>query len=287
MILTRSSALASLLAAVCGGCFGLTSHPTQTVSVGDSANGFLRRGVSLPDQGAGFRRSRPGESTRFGTAEMVASIQRAAASVAERFPGTPPVRIGDLSAPDGGRHPRHRSHRSGRDVDLIFYATDALGRPVQGRGWLVFDRFGVARESRVPGEREASQDLFFFDEARNWQLVRSLLMDSEARVQWLFCSRGVKARLLEYAAIHEPDPEAIFRATWALHQPSRGNPHADHFHVRLFCTPEQMQLGCQDRGPRWPWLRKEVEKPEIGHEAYDDAALVHALLSEDATLPEG
>jgi penicillin-insensitive murein endopeptidase len=187
--------------------------------------------------------------------------------------------VGDLSSPAGGRHSRHGSHRTGRDVDVIFYVTDASGRSVRGRGWLAFDRFGVARETAAPGDGEPSNDLFFFDDARNWHFVRSLLTDPEASVQWIFCSRGVKARLLSYAAQHEPDPEVVFRASWVLHQPSRGHPHHDHFHVRVTCTADERLTGCYNREPIWPWLRA-VEKPADVHPApLTDEALVEALLA--------
>jgi hypothetical protein len=112
-----------------------------------------------------------------------------------------PLRIGDLSSPHGGRHDRHGSHRAGRDADVIFYATDAAGTPTRGRGWLAYDRFGAARE---PLEDGRPGRVFFFDDARNWAFVRALLLDPAARVQWLFVSSGVKARLLRYAPRTSP-----------------------------------------------------------------------------------
>lgn len=281
----RAVILAVALPLLLVGCVGFTPRPPATVSLGGASEGVLLRGKPIADQGLGYVRARPGESTRFGTPELLAALERAAASVAEHFPGSAPLRIGDLSSPSGGRHSRHGSHRSGRDVDTIFYVLDAEGRSVRGRGWLGFDRFGVARETGGPN---ATNELFFFDDARNWHFVRTLLLDPEASVQWIFCSTGVKARLLRYAAAHEPLPEVIFRAAWVLHEPSAGNRHDDHFHIRIACTAEQASLGCQDRAPIWPWIRKRVEKPagETGP-ALTDALLVHALLSEDGAEDSG
>ncbi len=271
---------ATLLAlALLAGCAGPRPAPGDTVSVGHAAGGHLVRGVSLADSGPGFVRARPGEETRYGTPELVGALTRAAARVAEAFPGGPPLRIGDLSLPLGGLHPRHNSHRNGRDADIVFYATDAAGRATRGRSWLAFDRFGLSRETHAPGGGAASNGLFFFDEARNWTFVRSLLLDPVADFQWIFCSNGVKSRLLRYAAVHEPDPEAIFRATWVLHQPSNGNPHADHFHVRVFCGPRQRALGCEDTGPRWAWLGDRPFKPDEASATLDDEALVGELLA--------
>ncbi|MEM9074060.1 MAG: penicillin-insensitive murein endopeptidase [Myxococcota bacterium] len=248
--------------------------PGTTVSHGDSANGWLEGGVSLPDQGAGFVRARPGESTRFGTPRLVGALTRATLDVDARFGGAP-LRVGDLSAPYGGRHRRHRSHRSGRDMDLIFYATDLEGRSVRGRGWVAFDRYGVGVEPADRGGR-----ILRFDDARNWALVRNLLLDEEAQVQWIFVSRGLKARLLRYAVEHEPNPEALFRAAWLLHQPSRGNPHADHFHVRVACGPLQRSIGCSDRGPVWSWWRDAAAKRD-SYAPYNDLGLVAAIVDGD------
>lgn len=263
------------------GCLGLTPIPGAPLSWGSSSDGLLFEGVALPNSGDGFVRARPGEDTRWGTPQTVSSLTAAAASVARTYPGGEPLRIGDLSYPNGGRHPRHRSHRSGRDVDVIFYVTDAAGRSTRGRGWLSFDRFGVARETISLGGDAPTNDLFFFDEARNWHFVRTLLLDPEANVQWIFCSRGVKTRLLSYAIAHEENPDAIFRAAWVLHQPSSGNPHSDHFHIRFSCTAEERALGCWDRGPLWPWIRHDVEKPAHAEATpLDDAALLRALFAE-------
>jgi penicillin-insensitive murein endopeptidase len=169
---------------------------------------------------------------------------------------------------------------------VIFYVTDASGHSVRGRGWIAFDRFGVARETDAPEGVTPSDELFFFDDARNWHFVRTLLLDESARVQWIFCSRGIKSRLLEYAMVHETDPRAIHRAAWVLHQPSSGHPHHDHFHVRMGCTPEERAAGCWQREPLWPWHRgADGEKAALGEEpaGLNDEALVEALASD---LPE-
>lgn len=245
-----------------------------TVSRGTSNRGYLSHAVEFPDEGPGFVRARPGERTRYGTPRLIAAITRAAAAVQERVPGSEPLRVGDLSYQHGGRHPRHGSHRSGRDVDLIYYATDIEGHPVRGRGWVAYDRFGAGRE---PSDRGG--EITLFDVARNWELVRAFVLDEDAQVQWIFCSHGIKARLLEYAAAHEENTQAIFRASWVLHQPRGRNPHADHFHVRVSCGPEQRAMGCRDRGPAWPWLADAMLK-NAASPALDDDAVIQALMGE-------
>ena len=48
--------------------------------------------------------------------------------------------------------------------------------------------------------------------------------------------------LLVTGAVH--DPRVLVRAAYVLHQPSSGNPHRDHFHVRIRCTAQERAAGC-------------------------------------------
>jgi penicillin-insensitive murein DD-endopeptidase len=262
------------------GCLAFTPPPDETISLGSTSEGLLHRGVALPDRGEGYVRARPGESTRYGTQHLVDTIERTVAEVARRFPGTEPMRIGDLSAPLGGRHHRHGSHRTGRDVDVLFYVTDPAGRSRRGRGWLAYNRFGYAVEHQAPSGEGGGPagGLFFFDDARNWHFVRTLVLDEQAAVQWIFASRGVKSRLLRYGIAHEQDPRALLRAAYVLQEPSNASPHDDHFHVRVYCSARELAHGCENRGPIWPWLRLHREKPETAGEPLDDERLVAELL---------
>ncbi len=245
----------------------------QTISMGTSEQGYLQDAVALADRGDGYRRIRAGEGTRFGTSTLVGAIERAAREVARAFPGGYPLRVGDLSSPRGGAHARHRSHRAGRDADLLFYARDAGGIATGAPGWLRFDRFGLAMD----GERA-----YRFDEARNWHLVRTLVLDDQARVKWLLCSNELKARLLRYAVRHERSARAVARATWILHQPSRGDLHDDHFHLRVGCTNVEQSLGCREEAPHWPWATDAARKDGAGAGiAANDDRLLRWLLAEE------
>lgn len=282
--LGRAAALGAL--SVLSGCFAFVPPPDGPYSFGTTNDGGIRHGVALPDRGEGFVRARPGEETRYGTPTLIAALERTAAEVARRFPGSAPLRIGDLASPGGGRHPRHGSHRSGRDADVLFYMTDPSGRSREGRGWLAYNRFGYAVEHERPDGGPAGA-LFLFDTERNWHFVRTLLLDEEAGVQWLFVSRGVKARLLRYGIDHETDPRVLARAAFVLHQPANAAPHDDHFHVRVLCTPRELAHDCRQRGPIWPWLRAEREKPEVVRgDTLDDDALVRELLTPPLELDD-
>jgi penicillin-insensitive murein endopeptidase len=260
------------------GC-GFAPLPRDASSYGFPSDGVLLGGVALPQTGPGFVRAKPGDDTRWGSPALVALIERAAGRVAALHAGTAPLYVGDLSGRGGGHHGSHGSHRTGRDVDVLFYLSDAHGRSVRGSGFYAFDRRGVSvRSDEAAGG--AARAVAYFDTARNWALVRELVLDEAGLVQWIFCADGIKARLLAHAAEHEPDPRALLRASYVLHQPSKGRNHDDHFHVRIACSARDRALGCGDPGPVWPWWRNEHEKPAWDGAGHDDATLVRELMSE-------
>lgn len=259
-----------VLGLLLSGCFGLTPMPDGPTSLGTTSDGWLDEGVPLADEGHGFVRARRGESTRFGVPRLVAALERAAASVETSFGAGSPLLIGDIGAPWGGHHLRHRSHRAGRDVDILFFLQDGEGLPIASRSH-AFSRFGFADDEELPGH-------VYFDDARNWALVRALLTDPEIEVQWIFCSRGVKARLLSWAMLNEEDDDLLVHAAYVLQQPENALPHDDHFHLRIYCSSDERAAGCIDVGPRWPWLRPGLEET-AGREGpgLDDATLLEAL----------
>jgi penicillin-insensitive murein endopeptidase len=242
--------------------------PGLAGSVGLPHRGVLTEGVALSRSGPGYHRLRSGDIC-WGNPRIVAAIERAAAEVARQRPGGADLVVADLSAQQGGRIPRHRSHRSGRDVDLLFYALTPDGRSVENPGFVHFGPDGLAHTDR------RSPRFVRLDVPRQWVLVRTLLTNPEAHVQWLFVARWLEALLVEYAeALGEPQ-EIIWRAQKVLHQPSDSANHDDHIHMRLACTPDEAVAGCSG-GPRWSWLPTVVPtKPSIG-----DDELLRALLLE-------
>jgi hypothetical protein len=51
-------------------------------------------------------------------------------------------------------------------------------------------------------------------------------------------------------------------------------------HVRIVCGTEQRMLGCVDRDPEWPWLRRAFERPPEAAEREDDASVIRWLMDE-------
>ena len=247
---TLRLAESSLLVALLGtGCF---STPTPLApglhgTVGAPNRGVLDESAELPVRGPGFVRYRPQSSHYFGRPRLVNALERAAADVARDAPGGAPLSIGDLSAKSGGRIPGHDSHRSGRDVDLLFLVTTPEGAPVPSPGFVRFEGDGLARV-------QDSGAFVRLDIDREWRLLRSLLSSPEIGVQFMFVCHEIEALLIDHArALGEPDA-LILRAETVMLEPSDSLRHDDHVHLRIACSPEEAVAGCSGGGPRWQWL---------------------------------
>jgi penicillin-insensitive murein endopeptidase len=162
-------------------------------------------------------------------------------------PSIPPLVIGDLSARSGGKIPGHQSHRTGRDVDLLFYWLTPRGARVTAPGFIHVESDGLAL---VPH----SGELLRLDVEYEWKLVKALLTSPDIGVQFLFASRTVEALLVDYALARGEPLELVLRAQSVLLEPGDSMPHDDHFHLRIACSAEEARQGCHGGGPHWEWL---------------------------------
>ena len=254
-----------LAAMMLAGCAELGLGDGTSISVGKPSNGYLRDGVRLPDRGDGWvtREVWRTRNNRFGTDELVDLLT----SVAHRMRGQ--VRdvklvVADLSGKGGGeRVAFHRSHQTGRDVDLLYYMRDANGQPFEPDAMHVFDPTAHA----VDGSGLA------VDVPRTWALVKELITAPEAPVQWGFMYEPIAQRLLEHAQrTGEPDA-VIARARKTLKQPGDSARHDDHLHVRIYCSAADRAYGCVDIGPMELLAEREAEPSQLAVLA---AALAHA-----------
>jgi penicillin-insensitive murein DD-endopeptidase len=231
------------------GCFGSPSPlaPGLNGSVGLPYHGVLTDAAELPASGAGFSRYRPYGLRNFGTPTLVRAIERAALAVERLAPHGSSLMVGDLSAQHGGKITGHASHRSGRDVDLLYYVTSLDGVPLPSPGFIHFGTDGLARAPTA--------QYLQLDTRREWLLIRALLTDPEAEILWIFTSRDVEALVTDYAVSSGESAELVARAISVMHQPRDSANHDDHLHVRLACTLAERAAGCDSGGPAWPWLR--------------------------------
>jgi penicillin-insensitive murein endopeptidase len=242
------------------GCVGVLGAD-GSLSAGDHARGALVGGVLLPTEGPGYYVPEGWKSrgTRFTTERvarwLVAAFGRASALNPDRA-----VPLGDLSARGGGRLVRHRSHESGRDLDLFFLAVDPAGRPL--RNQVAMLRFGPDGRAFAWSPPEARRPVTapvpeaHFDAGGTWAVVRALLEDRTVEIQWIFVHEALARRMLDAAAAEGAPPALLARAAALFRQPSDSAPHDDHMHVRVYCDPSERALGCVDRGPvRW-WKKR-------------------------------
>lgn len=217
-------------------------------SKGSAQNGVLLDGFQIPLTGQhhSFAENVRAREAQYTTLEAAALLARAARTVDEASPGAPLV-LGDCSAKGGGALKRHASHQSGRDLDLLFYVRDAKNRSVPSPGFVHFDGRGRCTDEDCSVR---------FDVERNWWMVRTLLASQRPAAQYIFVSRPLADLLLKYARRFGEHPTILRRAASVLHQPRDAPPHDDHFHLRIYCSGEDLKHGCVDTGPRWKWIQK-------------------------------
>lgn len=271
----NASVPALLLVLGATGCISAPSPltPAYSGAVGAPGSGVQTDGVELPLSGPGFVRFRPQGIHHFGRPRLVAALTRIAAELAADSRDAPPIVIGDLSARFGGKIEGHQSHRTGRDVDILFYFTTAAGARVTAPGFVHVDTDGLARVNDTG-------DVLRFDVEHQWRLVRALVDAPEIGVQFMFVSRTIEALLVDYALARGEPLERVLRAQSVMLEPGDSMSHDDHVHLRIACTLEEMERGCVGGGPYWEWL------PQVPQSApFDERALLAAVAAEDALLP--
>jgi len=244
------------LLALLAGCaeLGIVTDGT-TISVGKPSHGYLIEGVRLPDEGEGFitRAVWRYRNNRFGTDETIDLVTGVARRMHAQVPDARLV-VADLSCQGGGAQAAfHRSHQTGRDVDLLYYMRDASGAPFEADAMHSFNR--AARASDGTG--------LTIDIPRTWLLVKELVTAPEAAVQWIFMYEPIANRVLDHArAIGEPDA-VIVRARRTLRQPGDSARHDDHLHVRVYCSATDRTYGCVDIGPMELLAERQAESPAL------------------------
>lgn len=178
----------------------------------------------------------------FGTRSLVNLLRRASERVEVDAPGAR-LNVGELSRRGGGNIMGHRSHENGRDVDIGFYLKDEAGVPYEPRRFVEMNRQGQGRDA---GQR------VFFDDARNWLLMKALVTDGVA-VQHAFVHRSLRRRILDEGARQGASAELLAKVERVVISPGVSHPHRNHFHVRIYCPAADVPA-CRDRGPYWPWL---------------------------------
>lgn len=221
-----------------------------SLSVGFAHQGRLINGVQFPE-GEGYVVVRP--AAAWATQETVDAVQAAIARVRVQYPEAHPLRVNQISGPEGGWLRPHRSHQSGRDVDLAFYYPTP--EPIRVR----------ARENVI-------------DVEKTYALVEALITETD--VQLILVDRRVIRVLYDHAKSLERDPEwlaSIFSGPNALVRHARG--HRDHLHVRFY-NPRAQELGRRVV----PLLAQSAESHVVVHRVRSGDTLGHIALRYGTTV---
>lgn len=179
-----------------------------SMSVGAPNAGALFNAVQLADDSPLWKLADPTHA--WGTRESIDYVAHAITRVNEYFPASQILYVGDFSARTGGRLRPHKSHQSGRDVDIGYYYST-------GVAWY---------------KRATSRNL---DRARTWALLETLL--KETRVEYVFMDRSIQPLLQDYALAQGEDPQWLSRVFEAAGNRDpivrHRSGHASHMHVRF------------------------------------------------------
>lgn len=194
------------------------------ISVGHPSAGYLVNGARMP-AGEDWVLTAPRHV--YATAETIEQLRHCLTRIRAERPGSPPVKLGSLSAKGGGKIPPHDSHRTGRDADVYFF--------------------------RQPGakwhEAATRQDL---DLDRTWALLRCFITDCD--VDFVLIDRTVQGWLEAHALgagepaawirdlFHDAASSAQGRDNHAIVRHAPG--HVAHMHVR-FVSPRARRLGVE------------------------------------------
>lgn len=197
-------------------CSPLRGLPEKSGSVGSTTDGYLVGGIQLQTNDD-LVVLEPEKA--WGTPELVHLLEAVAAEMHVAYPDAPPLVVGHLSRRDGGLLSPHRSHQSGRDVDLAMYAADNQLH----RRFLDMTRTAL-------------------DIPKTWALIDTLL--TKGRIQYILVDREVQAQIYEEISLFEPEQRL---ASLFQYPRARGvrqgvirhaGGHCNHLHVRIRC-PEQ------------------------------------------------
>ena len=186
---------------------------SRSQSIGAPNNGRLANGVQLLPR-AGIRLNNPDRS--WGTSETVALLNYAFDAVLEQYPDTCDNFIGDISRKNGGRLSPHKSHQSGRDVDVGLYA--------KGNKFVYFINFN-----------EKNLDI-----PKTWYLIETLLETD--RVQLILVDTSIQKLLYDYLRpvyskrklekyLQYPRPRNVRKG---IIRHAVG--HKNHLHIRFKCS---------------------------------------------------
>jgi penicillin-insensitive murein endopeptidase len=225
----------------------LTPYPGPSRPIGSYADGCLAGAVALPISGPTWQVMRLSRDRNWGTPRLLHFIARFSANA--KKVGWNGLLIGDMSQPRGGPMiTGHASHQIGLDADIWFtpmpdHVLSREEREMDGAVDMVApDRLGV--------------------DPKVWTHIRTEMIKTAAEdpaIARIFVNAAIKKQMCSEAGA-DRDWLAKVRPWWG---------HAEHFHIRLSCPPDDKD--CKDQPPVPPgdgcghaldfWFKESVLHP--------------------------
>ncbi|MEZ4380351.1 MAG: penicillin-insensitive murein endopeptidase [Nannocystaceae bacterium] len=192
-------------------------------SVGAPNAGLLEDGVQLPHSPLYVRRN---PAIMYGSAATISRLQAAIYRFRRAYRYTGDLVVADLSRREGGRLPPHRSHQSGRDVDI----------------WLPTLRGAYDRRYLAEDRRPSPEQVNWF---AAWGLIESLL--AGGGVRYVFLSEELHDPLFRAGEMMGATPAELAHIQRrpgdlrpVVNAPIRDAPgHTGHIHVRFVCAEDE------------------------------------------------
>jgi murein endopeptidase len=222
LTITKTISRLLAIALVAGAVVHFCGCAPRCGSIGSPNRGALRCGVQLKS-GAGICVAE--SRNAWGTPDTIDLINYAVGETRVVFPEAPDLLIGHLSPQKGGGLGRHKSHQSGRDVDIGFFHADGKAR----RTFFIADAKSL-------------------DVVKTWYLIETMI--KTGKVKYIFLDTSVQAIL--YAYLDPAYPKNRMDEWFEYPRPPgsrtaiiRHSPlHKDHMHVRFVCPVEDK--ACND-----------------------------------------
>ena len=221
-----------------------------TFSVYDTRDGYLINGRSIESPSLYMRQMQVQyeRGIAYGTTEFIQLLDHTARAMHKKYPDTI-MYLGNLGLRDGGDIPYSVSHNAGRDGDIAFYMKDG-----NGKFYHPTDMSKINRRFQSKADPNIT-----FDLEKNATLVETLLTQNVAPVQFIFVVRHLRTALRREFVARGASEDLLARFDATVMEQSA---HDDHFHVRIYCSNEDICAGCIDRSVIHPWHEDPVPKRE-------------------------
>ncbi|QLB20118.1 penicillin-insensitive murein endopeptidase [Vespertiliibacter pulmonis] len=198
--------------------------PGKSQSIGGYSNGCIIGAQPLALKGEGYQVIRSVKNRYYGHPQLLSYLQNLGSRA--KASGLPPILIGDMGMPAGGRFSSgHASHQTGLDADIWLRfgpMDDETARNPAGLATIMVDHSTKTVDERVWTPKHTT-------------LIK--LAASDARVDRIFVNPAIKVKLCNTAGTDRAWLRKI--RPWYAHD--------SHFHVRLTCPADAPS--CENQAP--------------------------------------